>query len=228
MIVDVSSTIIRDALDDGISFESLVSPSVSEYIKRKNLYGYTDALALKIDLFIRNNVNSRRYWHSVRVAETAVKLCKHYGLETKKAYLAGIAHDMCKDFTEEKLLELAQKDGFVISEIEKQKPALLHGRAAAVLLKEEYGIIDKEIIEAVRNHTFGNSDISELAMLIFIADKIEPARPQVTKEYYDKLLSLPLYQMVLSVVEENILYLKKRNIPVSPLSLEMCSWLKQK
>ena len=65
-------------------------------------------------------------------------------------------------------------------------------------------------------------------MLVFIADKIEPGRPQVNKEYYDRLLALPLYQMVLSVVEENILYLKKRNIPVSPLSLEMREWLKEK
>ncbi len=226
VIVDLSSTKVREALDNGISFESLVSPQVSEYIKTKNLYGYTKGLADRIDLFIRNNVNCKRYWHSVRVAQTAVKLCEHYGLDTKKAYLAGLAHDMCKDFPEKKLMELAQKDGFCISEMEKQKPALLHGRAASVLLKSEYGIIDEEILEAVRNHTFGKADISELAMLIFIADKIEPGRPQVNEAYYSRLFALPLRKMVLSVVEENILYLEKRNIPVSLLSLEMREWLK--
>lgn len=228
VIVDLSSTKVREALDNGMSFESLVSPSVCEYIKRKKLYGYSKGLVRRIDLFIRNNVSCRRYWHSVRVAETAEKLCAHYGLDTKKAYLAGIAHDMCKDFPEEKLLELAQKDAFPVSELEMQKPALLHGPAAARLLGTEYGIIDNDVLEAVRNHTFGNAGISDLAMLVFIADKIEPGRPQANKEYYDRLLALPLYQMVLSVVEENILYLKKRNIPVSPLSLEMREWLKEK
>ena len=103
-------------------------------------------LTEKIRLFTEGHVKKSRYEHSVRVAQMCARICRYYGLDADKGYLAGIGHDMCKDFPDDKLIELASKDGNPIIEIERQKPSLLHGRAASVMMKESFLIDDEDIL----------------------------------------------------------------------------------
>ena len=56
------------------------------------------------------------------------------------------------------LVSLAVKDGLPISELERTKISLLHGRAAAILLKKKGNIKDDDIIEAVRYHTLARQE----------------------------------------------------------------------
>ena len=74
----------------------------------------------EIRAFTQAHVKKSRYEHSVRVAETCARMCRQYGLDWRKGYLAGIGHDMCKDFTNEELFELAGRDGDPISDFEKK------------------------------------------------------------------------------------------------------------
>ncbi|MCR5080943.1 MAG: bis(5'-nucleosyl)-tetraphosphatase (symmetrical) YqeK [Treponema sp.] len=175
-----------------------------------------------------SHVKKSRYEHSVRVAETAEKMCALYGADCKKGYLAGIAHDICKDYPLEELYELASKDGREITELEKRKSELLHGRAAAVRLSEVYGIDDKEILEAVSCHTFGSVSLGKLGKIIFAADKIEPGRPQSTEEYRKNLFSKDLDSLVLQVLEENKAYLEKNGKEMARESLDFLASLKNK
>ena len=145
-----------------------------------------------------------------------VVLAKKSGVDTQLAYLAGIGHDMCKDFSEKKLFELAEKDGNPIIDFERNKPPLLHGRAAAILMKEKFGITNKSLLYAVAVHTWGSLEMDELAMCLFLADKIEPGRPQSTDEYRARLLSMPLKEMFVSVLEENYNYFIDKGYSIYP------------
>ena len=176
--------------------------------------------------FTQKHVKKSRYEHSVRVAETCARMCRQYGLDERKGYLAGIGHDMCKDFSDEELIELASRDGLEISDFEKKKPALLHGRAAAVMLRDHFKVVDPEILEAVANHTSGIIGMCDLTKCLFLADKIEPGRPQSTQEYRDNLFSMTLDQMLYSVLEENYQYLTKHKIEIAPGTLEMIKYYK--
>ena len=176
--------------------------------------------------FTQKHVKKSRYEHSVRVAETCARMCRQYGLDARKGYLAGIGHDMCKDFSDEELIELASRDGLEISDFEKKKPALLHGRAAAVMLRDHFKVVDPEILEAVANHTSGIIGMCDLTKCLFLADKIEPGRPQSTQEYRDNLFSMTLDQMLYSVLEENYQYLTKHKIEIAPGTLEMIKYYK--
>ena len=98
-----------------------------------------DLLTEKVRRYVKKSVSEKRYSHSVRTAEMCRKLCALYGLDEKTGYFAGISHDMCKNFKPEQLLSLAKEDGADVSELERKKPSLLHGRAAAVLLKNDFG-----------------------------------------------------------------------------------------
>lgn len=50
----------------------------------------------KAKKLIKDKLPEKRYQHSLRVAETAVKLAEIYDGDKKKSELAGILHDYCK------------------------------------------------------------------------------------------------------------------------------------
>ena len=178
----------------------------------------------EIRAFTQAHVKKGRYEHSVRVAETCARMCRQYGLDSRKGYLAGIGHDMCKDFSDDDLIALASRDGNAITDFELKKPALLHGRAASVMLKEKFNICDPEIREAVANHTSGIIGMCDLTKCLFLADKIEPGRPQSTEEYRARLFAMSLDEMLYSVLEENYEYLTKHNIEIAPGTREMIEY----
>ncbi len=181
----------------------------------------------EIRAFTQAHVKKSRYEHSVRVAEMCARMCRQYHLDSRKGYLAGIGHDMCKDFSDEELIELAARDGQEISAFEKKKTALLHGRAAAVLLRDKFKVLDPEILEAVANHTSGKIGMCDLTKCLFLADKIEPGRPQSTEEYRENLLAMPLDEMLYSVLEENYEYLTNRGYEIYPGTREMTDYYKK-
>jgi nicotinate-nucleotide adenylyltransferase len=187
-----------------------------------------EAVTERIRQYTLAAVKKSRYDHSLRVAETAQKLCRRYGLDEKRGYLAGVGHDMCKDMSDDLLLSLALRDGQDITPLEKKKPALLHGRAAAVKMAEDFGIGDKEILQAVADHTFGAENMCDLAKIIYAADKIEPGRGYVTKTYMEKLAKLSLDELVMAVLADGISYLEKKGFTVAPESERLLESLEKK
>ena len=180
----------------------------------------------EIRAFTQAHVKEKRYQHSVRVAEMCARMCRQYGMDSRKGYLAGIGHDMCKDFSDEEMIELASRDGNPITDFERKKPALLHGRAAAVMLHDHFKVLDPEILESVANHTSGIIGMCDLTKCLFLADKIEPGRPQSTDQYRENLLAMTLNEMLYSVLEENYVYLTKHNIEIAPGTREMIEYYK--
>jgi nicotinate-nucleotide adenylyltransferase len=178
-------------------------------------------LTEEIRIFAQEHVKKSRYEHSIRVAETCARLCRMFALDADVGYLAGIGHDMCKDFSDQELFDLAAKDGNPIIPYEKRNPALLHGRAAAVLMKEKFGIEDKDILEAVAYHTSGVMGMCDLSKCLFIADKIEPGRPQSTDEYRERLYKMNLDQMFYAVLYENYSYVLKKGYELFPTTEDL-------
>ncbi len=184
-------------------------------------------LVEKIRQYAASVEKKERFEHSVRVAETAKLMCDMYGVDPAKGYLAGLAHDMCKDLPDEEQLALASKDQQPISDVEKKKPSLLHGRAAAMKLQHDFGIDDKDILQAVSRHTLGGSSLCPLAKIVYAADKIEPGREQSTEEYRAKLFSLSLNELALTVLEENMAYVQGRGKKVAAVSYRFRESLKR-
>ncbi|MCH5288695.1 MAG: nicotinate (nicotinamide) nucleotide adenylyltransferase [Treponema sp.] len=211
--VAISSTDIRARVVRGDAWQYLVSKGVRDYIRGNRLYGC--GLFERVQAFAKAHLSAARYEHSVRVGEMAAQMCARYGEDPFRGRFAGIAHDICKEIPGEEMLALAEQDGNPFSTLERSKLSLLHGRAAAVRLRQEFGVTDEDVLQAVANHTFGNGQLSDLAKIVFVADKIEPSRPQSTDEYRARLLALPLDAMTLAVLEENIAYLEKKGREVA-------------
>ncbi len=183
-------------------------------------------LTEEIKAFAEKNEKKSRYEHSIRVAETCAQLCRHYGLDDNKGYLAGIAHDICKDFSAEELLDLAAKDDRDIFDVERRKPSLLHGRAAAILMQEKFKITDKELIEAVAIHTSGEVGMCDLSKCLWLADKIEPGRSWSTEDYRNNLMKFPLKKMFYEVFKENYNCIIAEGYEVYPTTIDVLNYYK--
>ena len=180
----------------------------------------------EVKAFTEQSVKKTRFEHSIRVAEMCARLCRHYNLDENKGYLAGIGHDMCKDMPSDKMIDIATRDGGGINDFELAHPSLLHGRAASVLMKEKFLVDDKDILEAIAVHTSGAMGMSDLSKCLFLADKIEPGRPQSTDEYRERLFKLSLKDMFYSVFEENYEYICKKGCEVYPGTEKMLEYYK--
>lgn len=187
--------------------------------------GKMKGLIDKISLYAQGVLEEKRFRHSVRVAEYAASLSEVYSVDKEAAYLAGISHDICKNSKDRLLLSLAKRDGDPILDIEKKKPSLLHGRAGAVLLRDDFGVEDQEVLEAVKNHTFGIPGASDLTLLIYVSDKIEPGRGYNAGSLREIAGNVPLRVLALETAKECLRILELQEKSVSPGTLDMIKWL---
>ncbi|MDR2758943.1 MAG: nicotinate (nicotinamide) nucleotide adenylyltransferase [Spirochaetaceae bacterium] len=238
-IMDLSSGMVRDRIRQGESWRYLVPPGTRLLIEDRGLYGVKPAAAPLtpeqalsggegggsqnvsweliggIETAVRSALASGRFLHSRNTALLAYDICLRFRLDAAAGYLAGIAHDMAKPLPEDVLIRLAGSDGQGISPMEYKKVSLLHARAAAVLLKDRFGVHNESILEAVRFHTTGDMSMGPLAKAVFIADKIEPSRQEVDPRLRELNRYHDLETLFTAVVDETVVYLSSRNVDIS-------------
>ena len=93
--------------------------------------------------------------------------------------LAGLLHDCAKCIPGENKIKMCEKYHLNVSEVERENPSLLHAKLGAFLAAKKYHIEDKEIINAIASHTTGHPHMTLLEKIIYIADYIEPGRPEL-------------------------------------------------
>ena len=223
-IVDISSNMIREKISQKGNWRYLVPLGTRLIIEERCLYGHSstekkeNGLAetiLRIENDARRALDFDRFIHSRNTALLSWDLCLRFGLDGKKGYLAGIAHDICKELEDERLIRLAITDRGKLSKLEQKKPGLLHARAAAVFVKKRYGITDEDILEAIRYHTTGSSDMCSLAKVVYIADKIEISRQGVDPELRKLCMDADLDTLFSAVLDDTVAFLKARQMDLS-------------
>ena len=175
----------------------------------------------QIDGLLEKHLSGARLAHSRRVGELAGELCVEHGLEREKGELAGLAHDWTRELPPGRLRELGLRDGRGESPLESRYPVLLHGRAAAVGLRDILGIEDPAILEAVACHVTGCPGMGLLARSVFVADFLEPGRGFVPEKVRREILRKDINRMTLWVLEEIFEYLRLRQRPIAPPALEL-------
>lgn len=181
----------------------------------------------KLKKYLSVSVCTERYEHSIRTAQTAKELCLRFGEDSELGEIAGVAHDICKEMKANLLLNLVRSEGYEISQLEQEKPSLLHGKAASVLLKNEFNVCNEDLLEAVANHVFGKPKMCNLAKILYVADKSEPGRSYVNQEYLENLQKMSLNELVQYVLENNIAFLTKKGKSVSENSYKFLESVKK-
>ncbi|HBQ27312.1 MAG TPA: phosphohydrolase [Syntrophomonas sp.] len=170
---------------------------------------------------IKPRLSSRRLQHSLQVAVVARGLAENYGVDPEKAYLTGILHDYAKGMAASELLNIATTNNLFEHEVDSLVPDLLHAPVGAFLLKTELGLDDEEILRAVKNHTLGALNMSELDKIIYLADMIEPGRDFPGLERLKCITWRDLDEGMLFGLESTIKYCLDQQRIIHPLTIEV-------
>jgi len=231
-VVDASSSAIRDRLrktgedTDQYKIKKTLDlfPLPSHDYKRIKRYNIP-----RVEAEARKTLTTERFLHSRHTALHAYDMCRRYRLNPTAGYLSGIAHDLAKQLSNKKIMKIvkAKDSGYTISSLEKKKPNLLHGKAAAVLLREQLCIHNEDVLEAVAYHTSGSEKMGQLAKVIYIADKTECTR-NIERALRLKCREDSLDSVFFAVLEKTINKLKSRDLDLFDDTLKILENIKDK
>ena len=221
---NVSSTKIRVLAGAGEDLSALVDEKVAEYIKENKLYAVAkadEALALE---------SPSRKAHSLRVAETAAKKALQVGIDERQAVVASLFHDCAKNLPENSPL----LKGFTLDKKYGDVPSpVLHQFTGAYLAENIFGVKDKDVLNAIRFHTSGRKDMSELEKLIFLADMLEESRDfdgvdELRACFWAGKKAGGLDECLEKALFHTVGYLQEKKADIYPLTNQAYAWIKNK
>ncbi|MBK8399108.1 MAG: bis(5'-nucleosyl)-tetraphosphatase (symmetrical) YqeK [Leptospiraceae bacterium] len=169
---------------------------------------------------VPEEVTHSRFDHSILVAELAEKFSiLNYYPEPRKAYLAGILHDITKQKPKEFHRDIFERHNF---DFQSLPDRAYHPFSAVFYLKEKYDFRDEEILSAVKNHTLGGKDLVLLDQILYVSDFLGSEYASRQKEYADWILEVEKnlgFGMILKckkVIEE----LLEKNSPIHIRTIE--------
>ena len=114
--------------------------------------------------------------HIDRVMTEAGRLAQLHEVDPLRVQAAAWGHDLYRHLDDDALLREAAALGIAPDSAQQAAPILLHGPVAALRAQSDWGVRDTEVLEAIRFHTTGRPDMSPIALTLFLADKLEPAK----------------------------------------------------
>ncbi len=171
--------------------------------------------------------DNKRYEHTLSVAYTAANLAACHGENVDHALVAGMLHDCAKCLSDEKLLNISEKQHMQINWEERQKPSLLHAKVGSHLAEKKYHVTNRDILNAIRSHTTGRPGMSLLEKIVFVADYMEPGRRQAPRlEQIRRIAFVDLDRAVLMILEDTLDYLKSGDSVIDQTTQETYSYYK--
>lgn len=161
-----------------------------------------EKIIIKAKEDLSKRVSEKRFKHTASVAETALKIAKHFTnidleqISTEKLRpkvkaikeilntddyigkieLAAWLHDSCKEIPGMDLLKLAEFYKIKVFDEDLEFPNVLHARIGAAWAEEEYKIKDPHILHAIEEHTLGGNNMLLSSKILYLADMLEPNR----------------------------------------------------
>ena len=145
--------------------------------------------------------------------------------DVNKAYLAGLVHDIAKEFSDEENRRLVLKYGLPLTILEDDYHRILHSDIGALYVKEVFHF-DDEICHAIKSHTIGDIPMNLLDKIIYVADKIEPGKKYDGIDEERKLAYQDIHEATILCMENNHLTLKKEKKKILAKSKEVLTYLK--
>jgi len=142
---------------------TMTSPAVRAYIMKYGLYK---------DGIFKAYHSAKRFKHVRAMKDLALDLAAHYHLDLTQVEIAALAHDMCKEWSIDKLKQYLS---FYNPTYLSQPKAIWHQQVAAAYLQRVFNVQDRSILNAIKHHSDG-ACLEPIAAIIYIADKCDDTR----------------------------------------------------
>ena len=168
---------------------------------------------------LKASLPHKRFKHSLAVYDTALELAAVYGLDKEKVGVGALLHDCGREIPTRDLLMHTIALGLPI-DVERNQPILLHAKLGVYYAREKYGVTDQEILDAIRFHTTGAAGMSKMAMVVYLADLLEPTRDFAGIDEMRRLAKVDLEQAMIKAYAQTIRYLLEYDLLVLPHCIE--------
>lgn len=158
--------------------------------------------------------------HTLRVVEESKRLAYLYDVDIDKAMEAALFHDCAKLIDDKNLLKMANDFDIILNDIMSSNLELIHGPLGAKIAQCKYNVEDTDILNAIKYHTTGRKDMTNLEKIIYIADYIEPYRKFTGVEKVRKLAYIDLDNSLLLAMNQTVTFLVERNRLISQDTIE--------
>ncbi len=167
---------------------------------------------------VRQELPAPRFEHTLRVQKLAVKFAQRMGIDKDRTSIAAILHDYCKFWPKEKLVSWIRKYKLP-DDLLDYHSELWHAPVGAEVAARHFGIMDEEILQAIRYHTTGRPCMSTLEKIIFLADLLEPGRRFPGVEELRSDADRDIDWAVWKALDHTICYLVERRQKIYPLTM---------
>lgn len=185
-----------------------VDDKVLNYIQSKYLY---------LEKILHSSLSALRAKHCMNTGDFAAEMAKKFNFPAQRAYVAGIMHDIAKEWNEIDSRSFLQEFEPQHANVLKHE---LHQVCGYAWLKHYYKLQDQDILHAILVHTTlddsTDNELSTLDKIIFISDKIAQGRRfegvQKLRELAFKDLDLAFEAVIKYVYEYNL----KKGVKFTP------------
>jgi putative HD superfamily hydrolase of NAD metabolism len=176
---------------------------------------------------VQAQMSAKRFKHVLGVEKAAIALAKRYGASIEQASIAALTHDYAKERSQQ-AFEAMIRQQFDL-DLLNWGNEIWHGLVGAEFVKQELGIEEEAILQAIRVHTTGAAQMSLLDQIIYVADYIEPGRDFPLVEEARAIAKENLEAAVAFETKHTLAYLVQKEVPIYPKTLETYNkWVAKK
>lgn len=168
---------------------------------------------------ISSAMSEKRFRHVLGVEEAALELARKYGCDEKKASLAALLHDYAKEVEDQVFLDLIDQHQLG-EDLKIWGNNVWHGMVGSYKIRQDFGLDDPEILQAIERHTVGAAQMTLLDQVLYVADYIEPNRDFPGVEEARRLAKVSLEKAVAYETAQTVAHLAKKGIPIYPQTIE--------
>lgn len=168
---------------------------------------------------VKESINKQsRFEHCLRVEQTAIKLAEKNHCDVEQAAVAGLIHDYAKERTDQEFQQVI-KNKNLDPDLLNWGNFIWHGEVGAEIIRDELGITDETILNTVRRHTIGASEMTTLDKIVYVADYIEPGRQFPGVNYAREIAFADLDDGVRFETQQTLKYLLENNKKIYPAAI---------
>ena len=153
---------------------------------------------------VSERVSQKRFSHILGVERCAAYLGRLILPElTDELSAAALLHDVAKEIPMEIQLELISKNGFILTDEDRNTEGIIHAFTAPIIVMRDFkDFATKNILSAIMWHTVGKADMTVFEKIIFVSDYCEDTRKydsciKARKALFDNIEALSLQERLL-------------------------------
>ncbi|MEG1996156.1 MAG: bis(5'-nucleosyl)-tetraphosphatase (symmetrical) YqeK [Oscillospiraceae bacterium] len=168
----------------------------------------------------KNTLSEKRFFHTLNVNKLALELAQKYGCNKESVYTAAILHDITKEMADVQALALIDKEKIEVSNVIKNNPSLYHGLTAFLFCRDTLNITDTDVLNAIKFHTTGRTNMSLLEKIIYAADSTSYERKYENCEHLREMAFEDIDGCMLEILKFTISKVTQENKPLDMQTVE--------